>query len=123
MRAFHIDRHLRPFVGIYTEARSDALENTVFTILSPDGQRKLVRAGRSPSWAFRDGDDHIKDLICSIIHGRNHNERRSELSVSVCAEEEWSVSSKENKNKKRNAPSQGKSLSSVNIYWNHSMKK
>ena len=42
--------------GIFT-GRAGTLENTVFTILSPDGQRKLVRAGRSPSWAFRDGDD------------------------------------------------------------------
>lgn len=35
------------FVG-----RSGELENTVFTILSPDGRRKLVRAGRSPHQIF-----------------------------------------------------------------------
>ena len=33
--------------------RSGELENTVFTILSPDGQKKLVRAGRSPHMSFR----------------------------------------------------------------------
>ena len=32
---------------------SGELENTVFCILSPDGRRKLVRAGRSPNSTFR----------------------------------------------------------------------
>lgn len=35
------------FVG-----RAGNLENTVFCILSPDGKKKLVRSGRSPSWVF-----------------------------------------------------------------------
>ena len=32
--------------------RSGELENTVFSILSPDGKRGLVRSGRSPHFAF-----------------------------------------------------------------------
>ncbi|MDA1013309.1 MAG: thioredoxin family protein [Planctomycetota bacterium] len=32
--------------------RSGELENTVFSILSPDGKRGLVRSGRSPQFAF-----------------------------------------------------------------------
>ncbi len=34
--------------------RSGELENTVFAILSPDGKRSLVRAGRSARGSFRD---------------------------------------------------------------------
>ncbi len=33
--------------------RSGELENTVFTIYDPAGRKKLVRAGRSPDFAFR----------------------------------------------------------------------
>ena len=33
-------------------ARGGNLENTVFTLLTPDGKTKLVAAGRSPVWAF-----------------------------------------------------------------------
>jgi hypothetical protein len=33
--------------------RSGELENTTFAILSPDGKRQLIRAGRSPDFAFR----------------------------------------------------------------------
>ena len=33
-------------------ARGGNLENTVFTLLTPDGKTKLVTAGRSPAWAF-----------------------------------------------------------------------
>ena len=33
-------------------SRGGVLENTVFTILSPDGQETLVTPGRSPVWAF-----------------------------------------------------------------------
>lgn len=36
---------------------SGQLENTTFAILSPDGQRPLVRSGRSPDFAFRDAAD------------------------------------------------------------------
>ena len=36
--------------GFY--ARGGNLENTVFTLLTPDGKTKLVTAGRSPAWAF-----------------------------------------------------------------------
>ena len=28
------------------------MQNTVFCILAPDGKTKLIRAGRSPAWAF-----------------------------------------------------------------------
>jgi len=33
-------------------SRGGVLENTVFTLLTPDGKTKLVSAGRSPVWAF-----------------------------------------------------------------------
>lgn len=33
-------------------SRQGVLENTVFTLLSPDGKESLVTAGRSPAWAF-----------------------------------------------------------------------
>ena len=36
--------------------RSGQLENTVFCILSPDGQRRLIRAGRSPLQMFSGPD-------------------------------------------------------------------
>lgn len=32
----------------------DGLENSVFAILDPSGERKLTRSGRSPGWAFED---------------------------------------------------------------------
>jgi hypothetical protein len=32
--------------------RTGALENTVFTMLSPDAKKYLARSGRSPQWAF-----------------------------------------------------------------------
>ena len=41
---------------IYT-GRSGGLENTVFAILSPDGERELVRSGRSPHFSFRSASD------------------------------------------------------------------
>ena len=37
--------------------RNGEVQNTTFTILSPDGKRVLVRAGRSPGSAFGDGED------------------------------------------------------------------
>ncbi|MBC8324789.1 MAG: hypothetical protein H8E27_04105 [Verrucomicrobia subdivision 3 bacterium] len=36
--------------GIF--ARGGQLQNTVFGILTPDGKTSIVRAGRSPAWAF-----------------------------------------------------------------------
>ncbi|MBR91041.1 MAG: hypothetical protein CMO66_07240 [Verrucomicrobiales bacterium] len=36
--------------GIF--APGGILQNTVFSILSPDGRTSLIRAGRSPAWAF-----------------------------------------------------------------------
>src|SRR5947209_3773331 len=33
--------------------RSGELENSVFAILAPDGQRRLIRAARSPKDAYR----------------------------------------------------------------------
>ncbi|MEM7201805.1 MAG: thioredoxin family protein [Planctomycetota bacterium] len=33
------------------------LENSVFAILDPSGKKRLVRAGRGPSWAFDDAGD------------------------------------------------------------------
>ncbi|MFT7643709.1 MAG: hypothetical protein ACI9G1_005475, partial [Pirellulaceae bacterium] len=34
-------------------SRSGNIENTTFSILTPDGKKSLVRAGRSPDWSFR----------------------------------------------------------------------
>ena len=33
-------------------APGGVLQNTVFSLMSPDGRTSLVRAGRSPAWAF-----------------------------------------------------------------------
>jgi hypothetical protein len=37
--------------------RHGVLENTVFCVLAPDGERRLTRAGRSPMQQFDDADD------------------------------------------------------------------
>lgn len=42
--------------------RSSDLENTVFTILSPDGKERLVRSGRSPSWQYRSATAMAKGM-------------------------------------------------------------
>jgi hypothetical protein len=44
------------FLKTVTPTRSGEVENTVFTILSPDGSRQLVRGSRSAREAFRDAD-------------------------------------------------------------------
>ena len=47
--------------------RSGELENTVFTILSPDGKKKLVRAGRSPRMTFRGPEDEsVKEMAVTM---------------------------------------------------------
>ena len=47
--------------------RSGELENTVFTILSPDGKKKLVRAGRSPHMTFRGPEEEsIREMATSM---------------------------------------------------------
>jgi hypothetical protein len=45
------------FLATVFTGRSGEAENTVFTIRSPDGNRTLVRAGRSTSQGFRDAAD------------------------------------------------------------------
>ena len=42
--------------------RSGQLENTVFTILSPDGKRQLTRPGRGPQWSFEDAGDLAAEM-------------------------------------------------------------
>src|ERR1035438_2324909 len=40
------------FLKAFTSTKSGELENSVFGILAPDGQQKLIRSGRSPKQAF-----------------------------------------------------------------------
>lgn len=47
--------------SIFT-GRSGLLENTVFTILAPDGKTQLARAGRGPHFAFRDPAGMAQDM-------------------------------------------------------------
>jgi hypothetical protein len=42
--------------------RAGTLENTVFAMLSPQGDRYLARPGRSPEWAFSGADDMARGL-------------------------------------------------------------
>jgi len=44
-------------------SRSGELENTVFAILTPDAKRHLVRAGRSPSWAFGESPEKMASTM------------------------------------------------------------
>ena len=50
--------------------RSGELENTVFCILSPDGQRRLIRAGRSPLHMFT-GPDQMAATMNRIASNYN----------------------------------------------------
>ena len=45
--------------------RSGALENTTFSLLAPDGKRKLTAAGRSPQQIFRNAS-HMADTMNRI---------------------------------------------------------
>ena len=40
------------FLKAFTSTKSGELENSVFGILAPDGQQKLIRSGRGPKQAF-----------------------------------------------------------------------
>jgi hypothetical protein len=40
------------FLKAFTSTKSGQLENSVFGILAPDGQQKLIRSGRGPKHAF-----------------------------------------------------------------------
>jgi len=40
------------FLKAFTSTKSGELENSVFGMLAPDGQQKLIRSGRSPKQAF-----------------------------------------------------------------------
>src|ERR1044071_3836701 len=42
--------------------RTGLLENTVFTMLSPDARRYLTRSGRSPDWAFGDATSMARQM-------------------------------------------------------------
>ena len=44
-------------------SRSGKVENTTFSILSPDGKKSLVRAARSPDWSFRNASAMSTDMI------------------------------------------------------------
>src|SRR5437588_8254333 len=44
------------FLKAFKVTRSGELENTVFTILSPDGKRQLARASRSARQTFGDSE-------------------------------------------------------------------
>ncbi len=49
------DKDEAEFLATVFTGRSGQLENTVFSILAPDGETKLTRAGRSPQMALGDG--------------------------------------------------------------------
>src|SRR3979409_459095 len=42
--------------------RTGVLENTVYTMLSPDARSYLTRSGRSPNFAFQDSADMAKQM-------------------------------------------------------------
>ncbi len=51
-----------PFLESLFGGRSGKLENTVFAILAPNGQTRLCRTGRSPSFAYRTPDDMARAM-------------------------------------------------------------
>jgi hypothetical protein len=59
--------------------RSGDLENTLFTILAPDGKRPLVRPARSPQRAFTDAEKMAEamDRIAGEHEPRNVTERET----------------------------------------------
>src|SRR5436853_2273798 len=42
--------------------RTGVLENTVYTMLSPDARQYLTRSGRSPDFAFQDSLDMARQM-------------------------------------------------------------
>lgn len=54
--ATYEDQDEGAFLKAFHVTRSGELENTVFTILSPDGKRQLARASRSANHTFGDAD-------------------------------------------------------------------
>src|SRR3954452_19175867 len=53
------------FLKAFNVTRSGELENTVFTILAPDGVRPLVRSSRSCKGTFRDAA-HMAESMAKI---------------------------------------------------------
>ncbi|MCA9144079.1 MAG: hypothetical protein H6823_16335 [Planctomycetaceae bacterium] len=69
--------------GVFT-SRSGVLENTTFGILSPDGKRNLVAAGRGPMHAFRDASDMARRMdVISLQHAGARDSRWSDQRLPV----------------------------------------
>lgn len=66
-----------PFLSNLFRGRSGTLENTVFTLLAPDGKTKISRAGRGPQMAFSTSDNAqiVKELD---VISKKHEVRNSE---------------------------------------------
>src|SRR4051812_12431801 len=54
--ATYEDEEEGKFLKAFQVTRSGELENTVFTILAPDGKKQLARASRSARGTFGDAD-------------------------------------------------------------------
>jgi hypothetical protein len=60
--ATYEDKRETEFLKTIFVGRSGALENTVFAILSPDGKKPLVQAGRGPFFAYRDAAEMARGM-------------------------------------------------------------
>jgi len=60
--ATYEDRDENAFLKTVTPTRSDEVENTVFTILSPDGKRQLVRGSRSARQTLGDAGQMARTM-------------------------------------------------------------
>ncbi|MDA0768435.1 MAG: hypothetical protein O3A92_16615 [Verrucomicrobia bacterium] len=66
-----------PFLSSVFRGRSGALENTVFTLLAPDGKTKISRADRGPQMAFSTSDNAQIVKKLDVI-SKKHEVRNSE---------------------------------------------
>src|SRR5947209_8249 len=66
------DKAEADFLRSFQVTRSGELENTVFTILSPDGKRQLARASRSARQTFGDSERMAAtmDRLCREFENR-----------------------------------------------------
>src|SRR5271165_4360486 len=60
--ATYEDKEEAAFLKGLLRTRSGELENSVFTILAPDGKKKLTTAGRGPRRLYADAEEMAADL-------------------------------------------------------------
>jgi hypothetical protein len=79
--ATYEDKDERDFLKAFHVTRSGELENTVFTILSPDGKRQLARASRGAGQTFGDADRMARTMkrIAGDYRAAKANRPPSEL--------------------------------------------